>query len=84
MREQIRPGVWLSRPDANADELTAMHANLVELLRAAHAKDVDLSGLISGALMQLADELPGGPREVIIHRNGSWEAEHVFRLAGGY
>lgn len=83
MRQQLHPGVWLSTPEATPDEIQRIINQLVRLLREAHDDDIDISGLLSEALIDLAGQLPGGAREVIIHRNGSWEAAHIFRLAGG-
>ena len=82
-RRELYPGVHLSTSEATPAERERMHMQLLSVLRKAHRKDVDLSDLLSAVLMELAEQL-GSAEEVIVHRSGSWEADHVYRLAGGY
>jgi hypothetical protein len=64
------------------EEYQRAHRALVRILRRAHRHEVDMGDLLSAALMDVAAKV-GGPDEVVKYRSGSWEAEHVFRLAGG-
>lgn len=44
---------------------------------------IDFPGWLSAVLMEVAENI-GGADDLIAGRSGSWEAEHVRALAGGY
>lgn len=53
----------------------------VAAIREAAAKEQDFPGWLSAVLATVAKDLPQGAYGLIAGRPGSWEAEHVERLA---
>lgn len=64
--------------DATVAELDAGLRLALDVCDALHGT-VNLPELLSLALAGIAEEL-GGEEELVRHRPGSWEAEHVRRL----
>jgi hypothetical protein len=82
-RRTLRPGVTLSTPEISAAETAAIREQITDAVLRAHRGDVDVADVLAAALRGAAAKL-GGEHELTVHRSGSWEAEHVRALAGGW
>lgn len=58
-------------------------AELVDVLTRGHAAGMEVAGWVSAALEAVARTLPNRVEGLLRQRPGSWEAEHIRRLAAG-
>jgi hypothetical protein len=88
MTRHILPsGLSLSRRECTPEQWARWQKQITRAVLAAWRKDVDIGDLVGAALQEAAETLHAeghGAHAIVVHRSGSWEAEHIRALAGVY